>query len=135
MVTFSWWSTNIVSSRWGSCRCDGSIFLLNKFLNAPKSERPWHYVALMAEYLLQWLEQLLLLLILLLISASFICAFVDSYHIDEFNFTTPIPRICPHCIFCCSYDDFIITVATAEAGNIIRNLTLGGRISKFCNMR
>jgi hypothetical protein len=35
------------------CCCDGSIFLLNKFLNAPKSERPWHYVALMAEYLLQ----------------------------------------------------------------------------------
>lgn len=29
----------------------------------------------------------------------------------------------------------IITTAIAEAGNIIRNLTLGGRISKFCNMR
>jgi len=54
--------------------------------------------------------------------------------IDEFNFTTPIPRICPHCIFCCSYDDFI-NATTAEAGNIIRNLTLDGRISKFCNMR
>ena len=64
--------------------CDGSIFLLNKFLNAPKRE-----------YLLQWLEQLLLLLILLLISASCIRAFVESYYIDEFNFTTPIPHFLP----------------------------------------
>ena len=28
----------------------------------------------------------------------------------------------------------IIITAIAEVGNLIRNLTLGGRISKFCNM-
>lgn len=70
------------------------------------------------------------MLVLLLISASCIRTFVDSYYIDEFKFYNSLFRVFAVTVSCVALMMAII-LAIAEAGDLIRNLALGGRIAKI----
>ncbi len=71
------------------------------------------------------------MLVLLLISASCIRTFVDSYYIDEFKFYNSLFRVFAVTVSCVALMMAIIILAIAEAGDLIRNLALGGRIAKI----
>jgi hypothetical protein len=71
------------------------------------------------------------MLVLLLISASCIRTFVDSYYIDEFKFYNSLFRVFAVTVSCVAFMMAIIILAITEAGDLIRNLALGGRIVKI----